>query len=174
MQHFPQIDPNILAQAVARYRATLDDENRSVRDPVITPFAWAMQAAGYAEFPAAPGRCSMLRTCPICPGATSKYSTRYRKDGEVYWACPHCQTIVGEEDEIAKKSRGLLREVETYFGRPVSGGKLSAVAALRKTQVLLGMASQPVSEEDFAANLPAQLRRVERAVDALRQGQGRG
>lgn len=87
-----KIDPAILAQAEQKYHATMSEENRGVRDPIITPFAIAMNLAGYVEFPE--GRCSKLRGCPICPVGNSNYSTRYKNtDGAVVWGCPHCQNI---------------------------------------------------------------------------------
>lgn len=85
------IDPSLLAQAERQYHATMTDENRGVRDPVITPFAMAMKLSGYIEAPE--GRCSTLRSCPICPVGKGNYSTRYQKDGMIAWGCPHCQNI---------------------------------------------------------------------------------
>jgi len=86
-----KIDPSVLAQAEQNYRDTMSDDNRSIRDPVITPFAMAMKLAGYVEV--SEGRCSKLRSCPICPVGKSNYSTRYKKDGIIWWGCPHCQSI---------------------------------------------------------------------------------
>lgn len=85
------MDPRLLALAEQQYNATMSDENRGVRDPVITPFAMAMKLAGYVEVPE--GKCSMLRSCPICPVGKGHYSTRYQKDGVMVWGCPHCQNI---------------------------------------------------------------------------------
>ena len=93
-----KMDPELLAQAVRHYHATMDDANRGVRDPIITPFAIAMKLAGYTEVPE--GRCSKLRSCPICPVGKGNYSTRYSKDGIVAWGCPHCQSITTELDDV--------------------------------------------------------------------------
>lgn len=87
-----KMDATILAQAREQYERTMTDENRSVRDPVITPFAIAMKMAGYVEVPENSG-CSKLRACPICPVGKGNYSTRYKKNDVVAWGCPHCQTI---------------------------------------------------------------------------------
>lgn len=86
-----KMDPAILAQAQKEYEATMSDNNRGIRDPVITPFAMAMKLAGFTEYPE--GRCSKLRACPICPVGKGNYSTRYKKDGVITWGCPHCQNI---------------------------------------------------------------------------------
>lgn len=86
-----KMDPAILAQAEQKYRDTMNDDNRSIRDPVITPFAMAMKLAGYVEVPE--GGCSKLRSCPICPVGKGNYSTRYSKAGRIWWGCPHCQSI---------------------------------------------------------------------------------
>lgn len=87
-----KMDPSLLAQAEQQYRDTMNDDNRAIRDPVITPFAMAMKLAGYVGMPRASG-CSELRGCPFCPVGKGNYSTRYQKDGVIWWGCPHCQTI---------------------------------------------------------------------------------
>lgn len=81
-------------KARLHYEKTMNDQNRGVRDPVITPFAFEMKLAGYVDFPRHPGRCSELRECPKCK---NKYSTRYQKNGVVFWGCPHCRTIMTDE-----------------------------------------------------------------------------
>lgn len=88
-----RIDGKLLELGLQHYRDTMDDTNRGVRDPVITPFAMAMKIGGYVELPERPGGCSKLRSCPFCPVGRANYSTRYIKDGVVVWGCPHCQNI---------------------------------------------------------------------------------
>jgi hypothetical protein len=73
-----KIDAGILEQANKNYLATMSDENRGVRDPIITPYAMAMKLAGYIEMP--DRHCSKLRGCPICPVGKSNYSTRYKSN----------------------------------------------------------------------------------------------
>lgn len=90
-----KMDAAVLAQAEQQYLATMTEGNRAIRDPVITPFAIAMNLAGYVEVPE--GRCSKLRACPICPVGKGNYSTRYQKNGVVTWGCPHCQNITTEQ-----------------------------------------------------------------------------
>lgn len=90
------MDSEILAVALSQYKNTMTDSNRSVRDPVITPFAMAMKLAGFSEAPDKEGGCSKLRACPICPAGKGNYSTRYKKDGVMVWGCPHCQNITKE------------------------------------------------------------------------------
>lgn len=84
-----KIDKDALAQAQQHYTDTLNDSNRRVRDPVITPFAMAMRLSGFAVV-SHPGGCDILRECPHC---RSRYSTKYSKAGTLYWGCPHCQNI---------------------------------------------------------------------------------
>lgn len=84
-----KIDSILLAKAEQKYRADLAGPRRAVRDDVITPFAIAMKLDGYFEA-SRYSRCSELRECPFCK---QKYSTRYQKDGVIFWGCPHCQNI---------------------------------------------------------------------------------
>lgn len=91
-----KLDAAILAQAQQKYQDTMTDQNRPVRDPVITPFGMAMKLAGYKEFPEQAEGCSKLRACPICPVGKGNYSTRYKKGGAVAWGCPHCQNITAQ------------------------------------------------------------------------------
>lgn len=84
-----KIDEGLLAQGVQQYDSTMTDENRAVRDPVITPFALAMKLGGYTAVTHS-GGATLLRECPHC---RSKYSTQYQKNGLVFWGCPHCKTI---------------------------------------------------------------------------------
>lgn len=87
-----QIDQKYLDHANADYEATLNERNRVIRDPIITPFGWAMKLAGYSPVLVV-GGCTKLRSCPNCK---SSYSTQYKKDGLVFWGCPHCKQISEE------------------------------------------------------------------------------
>ncbi len=87
-----KIDRAALEQAQQHYADTLNEDNRQVRDPVITPFAMAMRLSGFTVV-SHPGGCDILRECPGC---RSRYSTKYTKASVVYWACPHCQKITEE------------------------------------------------------------------------------
>lgn len=46
-----KIDSEMLAQSNMKYLKIMGDENRAVRDPVITPFGMAMELAGYVNCP---------------------------------------------------------------------------------------------------------------------------
>lgn len=84
-----KIDSALLQAARVEYEVSLNDDNRQVRDPIMTPFAWAMKAAGYTPV-TRPGGCVSLRECPFCK---SKHSTQYTKADSQAWGCPHCQRI---------------------------------------------------------------------------------
>jgi len=81
-------------KAKLHYDETMNDQNREVRDPVITPFAFEMQLLGYVVFPRHPRTCQESRECPRCKG---KHSTRYQKNGAAFWGCPHCRTVMADE-----------------------------------------------------------------------------
>jgi hypothetical protein len=70
-------------------RSVTDPGRKAVSDPVITPAAVAIAARGFKEFTSG-GRCSILRQCPEC---RNKYSTKVHFNSEIYWHCPHCNTI---------------------------------------------------------------------------------
>lgn len=70
-------------------RSVTDPGRKAVSDPVITPAAIAIAARGFKEFTSG-GRCSILRQCPEC---RNKYSTKVHFNREIYWHCPHCNTI---------------------------------------------------------------------------------
>lgn len=87
-----KISADLLEQGRQQYASKLGDEAcRVLSDPVITPFVLAMKLGGYREIMVQ--RCSKLRGCPICPVGKSSYSQQYEKDGQLVWACPHCQNI---------------------------------------------------------------------------------
>ncbi|MCS4315558.1 hypothetical protein M2397_005892 [Pseudomonas sp. BIGb0381] len=86
-----QISSALLEQGRQRCAATMNDPNRGVRDPIITPFVMAMKLGGYVEVLV--GCCSKLRACPICPVGKGNYSQLYVKGAQTVWACPHCQNI---------------------------------------------------------------------------------
>ena len=86
-----KLAPEFLAQGERQCLDTMGDQNRGVRDPVITPFVLGMKAAGYQEL--LRQGCSILRGCPFCPVGKSNYSQQYEKDGKLVLACPHCQEI---------------------------------------------------------------------------------
>jgi len=89
-----QIPSALLEQGQQQYASTMSDQNRGVRDPVITPFVLAMKLGGYEEVLVQ--RCSKLRACPICPVGKGNYSQQYLKGAQTVWACPHCQNITAE------------------------------------------------------------------------------
>lgn len=84
-----KLPDELIDAGVSQHLATLSETNRGVRDPVITPFAFSMKLAGFTCV-TTHGGCSVLRECPTCRG---KYSTRYRKRGREFWACPHCRWV---------------------------------------------------------------------------------
>lgn len=102
-----KIDPRLLESGVNEYNASLTDDNRRIRDPIITPFGMAMKIDGYRHVSRRPGGCDILRECPHCK---SKYSTLLEKSGDHVWACPHCKTIeaarVGQD-----RSLGFLQTI---------------------------------------------------------------
>lgn len=87
-----RMKPEVLARGQQHYRATLNDDNRAVRDPIITAFGMAMTLDGYRPV-LVPSGCTTLRPCPVCAVGRSSYSTLYEKDGARVWACPICETI---------------------------------------------------------------------------------
>lgn len=86
-----KIDSAVLKQAQQQYDESMTDENRIVRDPVITPFGMAMTLSGYTQV--MKSGCNTLRSCTICPVGKGSYSAKYTKNGEVVWGCPHCGNI---------------------------------------------------------------------------------
>lgn len=89
---------DLIKKAKLHYDETMTEKNRGVRDPIITPFFFAMKFAGYVEAPMEGMRCSLMRECPSCK---NKYSTRHIKNSAYFWGCPHCQTVVVDQ----KKAR---------------------------------------------------------------------
>ncbi|KZN20440.1 MULTISPECIES: hypothetical protein [Pseudomonas] len=87
-----RIDSTLLVQGQQHYQNTMSDDNRAIRDPIITPFVLAMTLGGYVEIMER-GACVKLRACPICPVGKGNYSSQYQKDGMLVWGCPHCQNI---------------------------------------------------------------------------------
>ncbi|MGF6996781.1 hypothetical protein [Paraburkholderia sp. GAS32] len=65
------------------------DRRRAISDPVITPFARALKAEGYAIKRTREDKdgCDLLDTCPVC---RSRYLFTAIKDGQETKACPHC------------------------------------------------------------------------------------
>lgn len=88
-----KLEPAVLEEAQRHYAESLNDENRRVRDPIITPFAMAMRLSGYKVVMTV-GGCDQLRECPTCG---NKYSTKYEKDGALFWGCPHCAAVTPDE-----------------------------------------------------------------------------
>ena len=66
------------------------EERSMLIDPIITPFGNGMKLDGFTPALSSSG-CLILRECPSCRGS---YSTKYERDGLVYWGCPHCNKIV--------------------------------------------------------------------------------
>lgn len=87
-----QLPEHFLAQGHALYNETTNDENRAIRDPIITSFGLSMKLAGYKADINHAG-CRFLRECPHCPVGRSKHSARYSKDGETVWGCPTCKQV---------------------------------------------------------------------------------
>lgn len=87
-----QLDKALLEKGRRQYDATLNEENRALRDPIVTPFGMAMKIGGYIGI-LTKGDCLTFRACPICPVGKSSYSTLYEKDGIRVWACPLCLNI---------------------------------------------------------------------------------
>ncbi|WP_427047299.1 hypothetical protein [Halomonas casei] len=87
-----QLSEKVIALGRQQYDETTTDDNRAVRDPVITAFGMAMQLAGYRPVMTQSG-CMDLRPCPHCPAGKSSYSARYAKAGEEFWACPICTQV---------------------------------------------------------------------------------
>jgi hypothetical protein len=86
-----KLAPEFLAHGELQYLDTMDEHNRVLCDPVITPFVLGMKAAGYQEI--LRQGCSILRGCPFCQVGKSNYSQQYKKNGRLVWACPHCHEI---------------------------------------------------------------------------------
>lgn len=86
-----KISADLLERGRQKCAATMGDHNRGVRDPIITPFVMAMKLGGHREILV--HGCSKLRSCPICPVGRGNYSQQYEKDGQLVWACPHCESI---------------------------------------------------------------------------------
>jgi hypothetical protein len=65
------------------------DRRRAISDPIITPFARALKAEGYAIKRTREDKhgCNVLGTCPACQ---SRYLFTAIKDGHETKACPHC------------------------------------------------------------------------------------
>lgn len=81
--------PDILAAANKHYWATMTDDNRHLRDDVLTPFGIAMKLAGYTGV-LSKGGCPITRECPCCKGG---YFTHYRQQKRTLWVCPECKTV---------------------------------------------------------------------------------
>lgn len=87
-----KLSADLLEQGQQQFASKMSDEDyRVLSDPIITPFVLAMKIGGYRAF--LKQGCSKLRSCPICPVGKSNYSQLYEKDGQLVWACPHCQNI---------------------------------------------------------------------------------
>jgi|TARA_R100000687_G_scaffold82859_2_gene83599 hypothetical protein len=84
-----------------QYQATMTESNRVIRDSLLTPFAMAMKLEGF-EAVTHPSGCMLFRECPEC---RETYSTKYRKAGVIYWACPHCRDVAMDDREAIQREK---------------------------------------------------------------------